>query len=59
MIHDQDLVCIDDGVEPVGNNNDCAGGEFLIDGVLNEGVSVCVYRCGRLVQADHLWTKFA
>ena len=54
MVHDQDLVCIYNGVQSVCNYDDRAGGELLVDGVLYEGICICVYRCCGLVQANYL-----
>ena len=49
-VHDGDPVVAADGVEPVGDGDDGAGGEVGLDGALDQVVRLHVHRGGGLVQ---------
>ena len=54
MVHHQHLVSVDDCVQPMCYDDDGTGGEFLIDGMLDERICVCVNRGCCFIQADDL-----
>lgn len=58
-VHDHDHVGLDDGVEAVGDCDECAAAEFLADGLLDEGVclDVNVGRCLRDHQGRAIQTR--
>ena len=47
-------IIVHDRVEAMGDGEDGAVGKLLLDGLLDEGVSVLVDGGGRLVQHQHL-----
>ncbi len=54
MIHHQHFVGVDDGVQPMGDDDDGARRELLIDGVLDQGIRVRVNGCRCFIEADDL-----
>lgn len=54
LLHDDDLVVVRNGVEAVGDGDDGGVAELLLDGGLDEAVSLHVHVRGRLVEHQEL-----
>lgn len=54
VVHDQNAICVHHGVDTMGDGEHGAVLEGFFDGVLDQGVGLCIDGCGGLIQKNNL-----
>lgn len=54
IVHDQNTICVHHSVDTMGDGEHGAVPEGLFDGVLDQGVSLCIDGCCCLIQKNDL-----